>query len=168
MKWSEEQRNVTVGMGRRSSTLLALLLAVQVEAAARTGLQCYTNGNGVDPPTLNAKKVYCAPDEWCVAENHYGNTAASLWPLDESGEKCYRMCKKVTTDSTWESFYQDAEQTIRVFKRDNSDMILMTCYQDLCNEHCLDDDAAAGLVPSILMFALSFGTALLTNMGSGI
>ena len=101
--------------------LCVVLLAAVAQAAVRTGLKCYSNGDGVEQPSLTPKEVYCQPDEWCVAENHYGSTAAALWPLDAAGEKCYRMCKKVSTDSTWNSEYQDAEETIRVYSRDNSD-----------------------------------------------
>eukprot|EP00937_MAST-01D_sp_MAST-1D-sp2_P004349 g4349.t1 len=139
--------------------VVALLLAA-ARAAQKSGRQCYTNGDGVSAPTLEYVKTYCEPDEWCVAENHYGSTAAALWPLDARGEKCYRMCKKMKTDSTWDSFYQDKEQTIRVFARDNSDVLTMTCYQDLCNEKCLDEDAAAGLAPS----AWTFMAALLATL----
>ena len=114
-------------------------------------------------PTLAKKKVYCAPDEWCVAENHYANTAASLWPLDALGEKCYRMCKKVKVDSTWDSFYLDREQEVRVFKRDEADVLRMTCDRELCNENCVDDDTAAGLVPSIYVITLSLIAVLLAS-----
>ena len=150
----------------RMRQLLVVLLVAVVQAAVRTGLKCYSNGDGVEQPSLVPKEIYCQPDEWCVAENHYGSTAAALWPLDVMGEKCYRMCKKVSTDSTWNSEYQDAEETIRVYSRDNSDKLTMTCYQDLCNEHCLDEDSAAGLGPSLTVLVISICIALLVPAGA--
>ena len=131
---------------------LVLVLSAVVEAQRK----CFSNGDGSAPPTRVAQQVYCGFGEQCVASNHYGDTAASLWPLDARGEKCYRMCKKMRTDSTWNTFFQDDEETIRVFSRDNSDVLVMTCNVDLCNEHCLDEDAAASLVPSLRLLIACF------------
>ena len=154
-------------MGRHLwARLAALLLPAMVRAAAVTGLQCYSNGNGRDPPSLTVSKVYCAPNEQCVAENHGRSaTAAALWPLDATGEKCYRFCQKVTVDSTWGASYQDSEETIRVYSRDNAYVLKMTCNMPLCNQACPDEDSAAGLAPSALVMVLSLLLSFLASWG---
>jgi len=136
-----------MGCCRARGHLLVVLLIAAAHVAAQR--QCYSNGDGLSTPTRQAKKVYCAFGEQCVALNHYGDTSAALWPLDARGEKCYRFCKKMKVDSTWNTFFQDAEETIRVYSRDESYQLYMTCDVDLCNEHCLDEDAAMSLAPSL-------------------
>jgi hypothetical protein len=142
---------------------IALLLApvLVLSQDTRPGLKCYSNGDGVGVPSAEAERVTCQQGEWCVAKNYYGDLGAATWPLDARGEKCYRYCQKMdivtaTTeqefkDNRWDEDYQDDEQTKRQYFQDTGIHLTMTCYTDLCNEFCLDDDAALATGPGMLL-----------------
>ena len=159
--------------GRCAVLLLLLVAQPCAPQAQQVGIQCYINGDGVGVPQAESTPFRCAPGEWCVAKNYYGDLSAAMWPLDAKGEKCSRFCQKMdivtaTTEqefkeNQWDEDYMDDEQTQRMYFQDTGIHLTMTCYNEFCNEFCLDEDSATHKFPGLLATVVCVIVALASN-----
>jgi hypothetical protein len=148
--------------------LVVVLRLDNVHAQKNCPLRCYSNGDGVGPPTADTKQVCCpggSNEGWmCVAKNYYGDSNAALWPIDTYGEKCYRYCAKLTIcdsndvcDNRWAMDYVDDEGNVQRYSMDTGIALTTACYSSsLCNQQCMDEDSAVSTRPLLLLMLGSF------------